>query len=217
MQCRFHGMEISVVVGVEIRSDVTAMSQHRALFTAEFTDHIAVSTAASVALATPFALLAEMAIACLAKGGKLLLFGNGGSAADAQHWAAELTVRYRKTRRALAALALTTDSSALTAIGNDFGFEQLFARQVEALALPGDLAIGISTSGQSSNVIAGIMAAHRLGCKTVAFTGHDGGRIATIVDLALIVPSSHTGRIQEIHEIVGHALCDAVESHFGGT
>jgi D-sedoheptulose 7-phosphate isomerase len=158
-----------------------------------------------------------MAIKCLAIGGKLLIFGNGGSAADAQHWATELTVRYRRNRPALAAVALTTDCSALTAIGNDLGFEHLFARQVEALARRGDIAIGISTSGQSANVIAGVETASRLGCKTVALTGHDGGRLASLVDLALVVPSPRTARIQEIHEILGHALCEAIESHFAGS
>jgi D-sedoheptulose 7-phosphate isomerase len=187
-----------------------------AIWRSEMEAHIAVAELAADALAEPFAAFLRLALSTLESGNKLLFFGNGGSAADAQHWAAELTVRYRRTRRALAAIALTTDSSALTAIGNDFGFEHIFKRQIEALALPGDLAAGISTSGQSRNVVLAIEQARAMGCKTAVFTGSGGSNLARLADAALIVPSSETARIQEIHGILGHAFCLAIESRFAG-
>ena len=150
-------------------------------------------------------------IKAVAAGHKLLLFGNGGSAADAQHLATELTVRYRTNRRAIAAIALTTDTSALTAIGNDFGFDDLFARQVEALCLPGDVVIGISTSGNSENVIRGLRAARARGAITAGLGGGDGGRMVQHVDHAIIVPSTTTARIQEVHILLGHMLCGLLE------
>jgi D-sedoheptulose 7-phosphate isomerase len=147
----------------------------------------------------------------LRSGHKLLFFGNGGSAADAQHLATEFVVRYRKNRPALAAIALTTDTSALTAIGNDFGFDELFARQVEALCGPGDVAIGITTSGNSENVIRGLRAAKAAGAVTVAFTGEGGGRLAGQVDRSIFIPSKVTARIQEMHLMLGHVLCALLE------
>jgi D-sedoheptulose 7-phosphate isomerase len=147
----------------------------------------------------------------LRRGGKLLFFGNGGSAADAQHLAAEFVNRFLVDRRALAAVALTTDSSALTSIGNDLGFDQVFARQIEALAHPGDLVVAISTSGTSANVLRGVEAARRLGCATVGLTGGSGGLLAEAVDEAFVVPSSETPRIQETHITLGHALCAVVD------
>ncbi len=155
---------------------------------------------------------AEVLRACLSSGGKVLFFGNGGSAADAQHWAAELTGRYLRERPGMAALALTTDTSALTAIGNDYGFGQVFARQVEALARPGDAAVGISTSGNSPNVHAALERAKAQGCKTVAVLGRDGGSIAPLVDVALVYGAKETPRIQEFHAVLGHVLCALVES-----
>jgi D-sedoheptulose 7-phosphate isomerase len=149
---------------------------------------------------------------CLASGGKLLIFGNGGSAADAQHWAAEFSGRYARERKGLAAVALTTDTSALTAIANDFGFEEIFARQVEALARPGDVAVGISTSGNSPNVIAGLRKARELGCATVAVLGRDGGRAAPLADSALVFEAAETPRIQEFHSVLGHLLCALSEA-----
>ena len=143
--------------------------------------------------------------------GKLLTFGNGGSAADAQHIATELTVRFTRNRRALPAIALTTDTSALTAIGNDFGFEELFARQVEALCRKGDVVIGISTSGNSENVVRGLAKAKELGATTVALGGGDGGRMVEFADHAILVPSTHTARIQEMHILIGHILVGAIE------
>jgi len=147
----------------------------------------------------------------LRRGGKLLFFGNGGSAADAQHLAAEFVNRFLRHRGALAAVALTTDTSALTSISNDLGFDQIFARQVEALGRPGDVAVAISTSGSSPNVLRAVEAAARLGCLTVALTGGTGGALAATADEAFIVPSSETPRIQETHITLGHALCMLVE------
>lgn len=155
--------------------------------------------------------VARLMAEVIRRGGKLLFFGNGGSAADAQHLAAEFVNRFLRDRGALAAVALTTDSSALTAIGNDLGFEQVFARQVEALARPGDLVVAISTSGNSPNVLRGVEAARRAGCSTVGLTGGSGGLLATVVDEAFVVPSSETPRIQETHITLGHALCATVD------
>jgi D-sedoheptulose 7-phosphate isomerase len=146
-------------------------------------------------------------------GGKVLFFGNGGSAADAQHLAAELVVRYRTNRSAMAGLALTTDSSVLTAHSNDFGYEQVFARQVEAFARPGDVVVGISTSGKSASIVAGLQAANEAGCVTVCFTGMDGADCGKVAQLVFHAPSTITARIQECHLLVGHVLCDWVERH----
>jgi D-sedoheptulose 7-phosphate isomerase len=147
----------------------------------------------------------------LRRGGKLLFFGNGGSAADAQHLSAEFVNRFLRDRGALAAIALTTDTSALTSIGNDLGFDQVFSRQVEALGRPGDLVVAISTSGNSPNVLRAVEAARRLGCVTVGMTGGSGGKLAKVVDEAFVVPSAETPRIQETHITLGHALCALVE------
>lgn len=172
-----------------------------------------VADATHSAVAGAFVKIVDLSIASLLGGGKLILFGNGGSAADAQHWAAELTVRFRSNRRAIAALALTTDSSAITAIGNDFGFEHIFARQIEALAKPGDVAIGLSTSGKSANVVSALTAARAIGCHTVAFSGSSGAGLADLVDVLLMVPSTDTARIQEMHLVLVHAFCGAIEKH----
>ncbi len=154
----------------------------------------------------------------LAGGGTVLLFGNGGSAADAQHIAAELVGRYlAKNRKALPAIALTTDTSALTAIANDFSFEAVFERQVEALARPGDVAVGISTSGESENVLRGLKAAQGIGARTIALLGRSGGRIASACDLALIVPAEETPRIQEMHILIGHLMCAHIDAAFADT
>jgi len=147
----------------------------------------------------------------LTTGGKLILFGNGGSAADAQHIAAELVGRYKCERRGLAAIALTVNTSALTAIANDYGFEHVFARQVEALGSPGDIALGISTSGDSPNVLRGVEAARLKGMGTIGLTGQSGGELKAKVDYCLCVPSRETPRIQEAHILLGHILCDFVE------
>ena len=144
-------------------------------------------------------------------GHKLVLFGNGGSAADAQHIAAEFVGRYRLDRRPLPALALTVNTSSLTAIGNDYEFDSVFARQLEALGAAGDVAVGISTSGRSANVIAALKAGRRMGLTTVALTGDDGHSMGEIADLCLCVPSHSTAGIQEAHITVGHILCELVE------
>ncbi len=148
----------------------------------------------------------------LSRGGKVLFFGNGGSAADAQHWAAELSGRYLKERRGLAGLALTTDTSAITAIANDYGYEKIFERQVEALANPGDVAVGISTSGRSRNVFLGLQKANESGCKTVGVLGGDGGDIAGLCDAAIVYDAKETPRIQEFHAVLGHILCALVDN-----
>ena len=150
----------------------------------------------------------------LRRGGRILVAGNGGSAADAQHLAAELSGRYVKERRALAGIALTTDTSALTAIGNDYGFDFVFSRQVEALGRPGDLFIGISTSGNSANIVKAVESAKELGLKTLGLLGRDGGKLKGMVDDALVVPSSVTARIQEVHQMVYHFWCEAIDAHF---
>jgi len=150
--------------------------------------------------------------AALLKGNKILLCGNGGSAADAQHLAAELVGKYYLQRKALPALALTTNSSCVTAIGNDYSFDKVFARQVEAFGVPGDVAVGISTSGNSPNVLHALAAAKSMGLATVGFAGRTGGRLASLVDLCLKVPSDDTPRIQEGHITIGHIICEMVES-----
>jgi D-sedoheptulose 7-phosphate isomerase len=150
----------------------------------------------------------------LKNGNKVLLCGNGGSAADAQHIAAELTGRYKTERRGLPAIALTTDTSALTAIGNDYGYDRIFDRQVESLASKGDVIIAISTSGNSKNVINALKLGKELGCKSVGFTGRDGGEMNKICDINLIVPSDNTPRIQEMHILFGHTICQIIDNHF---
>ena len=160
---------------------------------------------------------AEAVAAALRAGGKVLLFGNGGSAADAQHIAAELVNRFLIERRALPAIALTTDSSVMTSISNDRDYAEVFARQVEALGRPGDVAIGISTSGTAASVVRGIEAASNVPMCTVAFTGGDGGKLAGLVDYTFVVPSRSTPRIQEVHATLGHVLCQLVEAALFGT
>jgi len=156
-------------------------------------------------------LLAGWCSAALEASGKLVLFGNGGSACDAQHLAAEFVNRFDRERPALAAVALTVDGAVLTSIGNDSGFERVFARQVEALGRPGDVAVGLSTSGRSPNVVRGLEAARRAGLRTAALLGSGGGEAAREADLALIVPGADTPRIQEVHILAGHLLCRRVE------
>jgi len=155
------------------------------------------------------------AVEAIRRGNKLLLFGNGGSAADAQHLATELVVRYKRNRAPLPAIALTTDTSALTAIGNDLGFDQLFARQVEALGVRGDLAIAISTSGRSTNVLRALEQARAIGAIPAALSGGDAGALKGLADPLLIVPSATTARIQEMHIALGQMLCGALELELG--
>jgi D-sedoheptulose 7-phosphate isomerase len=181
----------------------------------ELDEHASVLAATRAALAGEFARLVVAAVTCLKAGGKLLFFGNGGSAADAQHLATELTVRYVRDRRAIAAIALTTDSSTLTAIGNDLGFENLFARQIEALGRKGDVALGITTSGRSPNVVRGLEQARAMGLVAAAFTGGDGGAVKAIADPCLVVPAKPAARIQEMHIMIGQMLCGAIERELG--
>lgn len=147
-------------------------------------------------------------------GGTLLLFGNGGSAADAQHAAAELVGRFQQERRALAAVALTTDTSVLTSIGNDYAFDRVFARQIDALGRAGDVAFGISTSGRSPNVLAALAAARARRMRTVALTGRDGGEVGRAADIHVNVPADSTARVQEVHRTLLHVMCDLVERAF---
>jgi D-sedoheptulose 7-phosphate isomerase len=155
-----------------------------------------------------------LAINTLKNNNKILLFGNGGSAADAQHISAELTGRYKSERRGLPSIALTTDTSALTAIGNDYGYDMIFSRQVQSLAQKGDLLIGISTSGNSKNVIDALKLGQDMGCKTLGFSGNDGGAMSEVCDINLVVPSKNTPRIQEIHILFGHTICQCIDDAF---
>lgn len=184
-------------------------------YEAEFVEHRAVAEATHRALKKEFAKLLAQAVATIRNGGKILFFGNGGSASDAQHLATELTVRYVKNRPALAAIALTTDSSALTAIGNDIGFHRLFSRQIEALGKPGDLAVGITTSGVSPNVLEAFKVAKKMGIAVACLTGKDGGTAKDMADICLIVPSKTTARIQEMHITLGQMLCGGLELALG--
>jgi len=151
---------------------------------------------------------------CLRNGGKVLFFGNGGSAADAQHLAAELVGRFVRERAGLPAIALTTDSSILTAVGNDYGFEQVFARQIQALGRAGDVAVALSTSGNSANVLEGVKEARKRKLKTIGLTGKDGGALAQRADVAVTIPSTSTARIQECHIAIGHLFCELVDADF---
>lgn len=154
---------------------------------------------------------AKLIVSCYKIGGKLILFGNGGSAADAQHIAAELVGRFKKERKGLPAIALSTNTSIISALGNDYDFKIIFSRQVQAQAKKDDVVIGISTSGNSPNVIEGIKEAKKIGCKTIGFAGKDGGELGKLVDIPLNIPSASTPRIQEGHITVGHIICKLVE------
>jgi len=182
----------------------TEMDEHR--LTAEATAHSAMQ-----AFCEAVALLE----AGVTHGGKILLFGNGGSAADAQHIAAELVVRYKADRLPIAALALATDVSTLTACANDLGYDRIFERQVNALGRRGDVAFAISTSGRSANILAGLRAARSLGLKTIGLSGGIGGEMRELCDTLIVVPSSTTARIQEMHITIGHMLCKALEERLG--
>lgn len=197
-----------------MRSDLTTSVNAAAYLDAEIAELMAVAARTHSSLSAEFQRVVAACAHALGSGHKLLLFGNGGAAAAAQHIATELVVRYNResgSRQALPAIALTTDTSAITAIGNDFGFDNVYARQIEALCRAGDVAIGISTSGTSENVIRGLMAARACGAITVGFAGHGGGRLGELVDHRLFVPSSSTARIQEMHMVLGHALCALLE------
>jgi D-sedoheptulose 7-phosphate isomerase len=178
-----------------------------------FAEHIDIATKAQDILSQDIQKLCVLAVDCIAKGNKILLFGNGGSAADAQHIAAELTGRFLRERRSIAAIALTTDTSAITSIANDYGYDRVFERQVEGLANPGDLLIGISTSGNSPNVVKALKKGKQIGTINAGLSGNDGGLMSACCDLNLIVPSNVTARIQEIHILIGHILCGIIEEN----
>ncbi|MBW4889878.1 D-sedoheptulose 7-phosphate isomerase [Mucilaginibacter sp. HMF5004] len=176
-----------------------------------FSEHIDVANKTVKILANDIENACAIVTECIAKEKKVLIFGNGGSAADAQHIAAEFIGRFVKERRSLPAIALTTDTSALTAIGNDYGFDRIFERQVEGLANNGDVLIGISTSGNSPNVVKALQAGKVVGCKTIGFSGRDGGVMNDCCDINLVIPSQVTARIQEMHILIGHIICAAVD------
>jgi D-sedoheptulose 7-phosphate isomerase len=184
-----------------------------AFFKAEFTEHHDVARRTEAALSNTFAELVRACVKSVRGGGKLMFFGNGGSAADAQHLATELTIRYKTSRAPIAAIALTTDTSSLTAAGNDLGFERIFARQIEALGRAGDIAIAISTSGRSANVIAALKQAKAMGLVTAALGGK--GDMVGLADHLLVVPSETVARIQEMHITLGQMLCGALEIELG--
>jgi D-sedoheptulose 7-phosphate isomerase len=185
------------------------------IFERELAQHKEVVEATSRAVREDFCSALRIMEQSLRQGGKLLFFGNGGSAADAQHIVAELVVRYKADRRSIAAIALTTDTSTLTACGNDLGFGALFERQIEALGRAGDVAIGISTSGRSENVLRGLRQARNLGLKAVGLAGSSGGDMPAVCDALIKVPSTITARIQEMHITIGHMLCVALEQQLG--
>lgn len=176
-----------------------------------FSEHEAVLEQCRARLPAAIIAVGQVLMRAIQGGGKIMLCGNGGSAADAQHIAAELIGRFKKERRAFAALALTTDSSILTCIGNDYSFEDIFARQVAGMAKSGDVLVAISTSGNSPNVLKAVDEARSAGCVTVALGGRGGGKLASLCDHSIVVPSDETPRIQEMHIMIGHMLCDLLE------
>jgi len=186
------------------------------LIVTQLQDHRKLMVQIENELCSTIANLAQRLIETFQIGNKLLIMGNGGSAADAQHFAGEIVSRFRLERPGLPAIALSTDTSIMTAIGNDYGFERVFSRQVEALAAPGDAVIGISTSGNSPNVYQALKVARQAGCSTIGLLGKDGGTIKTLCDIPLIIPSNDTPRIQEGHITVIHILCDLIEQGIFG-
>jgi D-sedoheptulose 7-phosphate isomerase len=184
------------------------------IFLTNLTEHMALCQQLGT-LDTSVSQAIQACVQSLQKGGKLMLCGNGGSAADSQHLAAEFTGRFSKDRPPIAAVALSTDTSALTCIGNDYSFNDIFARQVQALGKAGDCLIAISTSGNSGNVLAAVAAAKSLGISTIGLLGRDGGKLKAQCDVSIVVPSQVTARIQEAHILIGHSLCGAVELKLG--
>ena len=183
----------------------------------EFEEHLKIAQSTVDLIGESLEIAANFCIDSLNQGGKILIFGNGGSAADAQHIAAELVGRYKVERKGLAAIALTTDTSALTSIGNDYGYDRVFDRQVEALANKHDIVIGISTGGSSTNVISALALAKELDCKTIGLSGRGGGEMNELCDVNLVVPAQDTPRIQEMHIVIGHTLCHLIDKAFSET
>jgi D-sedoheptulose 7-phosphate isomerase len=182
-----------------------------AFYSSEFDQHQIALDNTRQQMTENFSRLVKISAAAVRKGNKLLFFGNGGSAGDCQHIAAELSVRYISERAPIAAIALTTDTSVMTAIANDWSFDDLFSRQVESIGRPGDLAIAISTSGMSKNILRGLEIAREKGLTTIGFSGNGGGKMIELCDLLLLVPSDITARIQEMHILLGHMFCGALE------
>lgn len=180
----------------------------------EFEEHLETSKRSMDLIIEQIESAAKICIDGLENNGKIILFGNGGSAADSQHIAAELVSRYKTERIGLSAIALTTDTSILTAIGNDYGFDRIFVRQIEALAKPEDVVIGISTGGTSENVVNALKLAKEIGSQTIGLSGRDGGKFNDICDVNVIVPSSDTPRIQEMHIFIGHTICQLIDNAF---
>ena len=197
-----------------MNSKPSTMTEYAAHIAHEIQESLSVKAELGRAASQQIAEAATAIVACLRAGGKLIALGNGGSASDAQHMVAELVGRYAVKRQALAAIALTTNSSSLTAIANDFGFEEIFDRQLKALAKPHDLVFAISTSGNSPNVLRALETAKTLGLKKVGLTGNDGGKLRDLVNTCIVVPSTSTPRIQEAHTLVIHILCGIVENAF---
>jgi D-sedoheptulose 7-phosphate isomerase len=181
-----------------------------------FAEASAVHAATAERSARPLAQAVDAMRAALRQGGKIIIFGNGGSAADSQHFAAELVGRFRINRQALSAVALTTDTSVITSIANDFAYDQVFVRQVEALGRPGDVALAISTSGRSPNVLQALAQARRQQLTTIALVGSEVEGIAAIADITISVPAESTARIQEAHRTALHVICELLEDHFAG-
>jgi len=180
----------------------------------EFIDHALTLDATLNSVVLDIEIAANICIESLKNGGKILLFGNGGSAADAQHIAAELVGRFQLERKGISAIALTTDTSILTAIANDFGYEHIFARQIEALANPEDVVLGVSTSGNSANVIKAIELANNIGCKSIGLTGKSSKKMKNLCDINISIPAKNTARIQEMHILVGHIICNLIDLEF---
>ena len=180
----------------------------------EFKNHIKTSQKSMENLAKDIEIAAKICIKALNNNGKIIIFGNGGSAADSQHIAAELVGRYKTDRKGLAAIALSTDTSAITSISNDFGYDNVFERQIEALANERDVVIGISTGGTSKNIINAIELSNDIGCSIIGFSGKDGGEMNNICDVNIVVPSDDTPRIQEMHILIGHTICHLIDKEF---
>ena len=180
----------------------------------EFNEHLKASKKTMESVGESIEIAALLCIDSLKQGNKILLFGNGGSAADAQHIAAEIVGRYKTERKGLPAIALTTDTSALTAISNDYGYLHVFERQVEALAIDGDVLIGISTGGSSANVVSALKIAKDLGCKSIGLSGKDGGEFNNLCDVNIVVAAEDIPRIQEMHILIGHTICHLIDQAF---
>jgi D-sedoheptulose 7-phosphate isomerase len=205
---------VDKIRGDEASSPEAGIGGSNSITTASLTEHLDVLKAVLDSHSAIIEECAEIITDVFAAGNKVLICGNGGSAADAQHVAAEFVGRYETERRGFPAIALTTDTSALTAVANDYGFERVFARQVESLARDGDCLIAISTSGDSPNVTAAVMAARNLGCKVIGFTGAKGKRLASLCDTCVMVPSARTARIQEAHATIFHIICEMIDRKF---